>query len=141
MNTQHIRPLWIGFVLCVLTPVLVFGVTFTFISPRVIIPFEQSMIVSLVGSLIVSLGIVLPYVLWLRRKNRLNAFRVSLAGAIAGGVVLGAFAFEAAYSAHLIFPEIQVLIKSTIVGAIIGLLAALVLCFGSAIPFSNKENA
>ena len=140
MNTQHNRPLWIGFAFCVLTPVLIFGVTAFYISPRVIVPVEQFIIVSLSGSLIASLGIILPYVLWLRGKKRLNAFRVCTAGAIAGGVVLGALTLAGAYSPLLISKVIQAATKSAIIGAIIGLLATLLLCFGAGISFNKKEN-
>ncbi len=140
MNTQHIRPLWIGFALCVLTPVLIVGVTVFHFPPRVIVPFEQVVIVSLLGSLIASLGIVLPYVLWLRGRKRLNAFRVCIAGAVAGGVVLGAFKFQGAYWPNVILSSaIQATIKSAIGGAIIGLFAALLLCCGSGISFNNTE--
>lgn len=126
MNIQHIRPLWIGFGLCILTPVLIVGVIAFHFPPRMIIPFEQIIIVSLSGSLIASLGIVLPYVLWLRGKKRLNAFRVCIASAIVGGLFLGA---------------LSAAIKSAIAGVIIGLLAGLFLCIGSGISFNNKENA
>lgn len=124
MNIQHIRPLWIGFALCVLTPVLIVGVTAFHFPPRVIVPFEHIIIVSFLYSLIASLGIVLPYALWLRSKKRLNAFRVCIAGAIVGGVILGALVTT---------------IKSAIVGVIIGLLATLLFCFGSGISFNNKD--
>ncbi len=86
-----------------------------------------------------SLGIVLPYVLWLRGKKRLNAFRVCIAGVLAGDVVLGVFMFQAVYWPNVIFSTaIQVAIKSAIGGATIGFFAALLLCFGSGISFNNK---
>ena len=141
MSAQHSRPLWIGILACIASPVLLLGIPSYFSADRVMIPPELVAMVALAGALFATLFVALPYVLWLRRKQKLSALRIYLAGAVAGAVVLGAFNFHMSY-----FPQIEdqgfalssalrSAIRTAIPGAIVGLLSAAALCLGAGIPF------
>jgi hypothetical protein len=146
---QHKRPLWIGLLACATTPPAVYCLIALLRLPFLIVSAQAGPIlgliflVGLIFSLAMTFSLGLLVVLFLRKIFRLNALLVCAAGAVAGAL----FAFlvsrvEEGSTAVILQVQppsmlnvmtLEMMEKS----ALVGLLAAVVLCFVSGIPIRS----
>ena len=140
-NDQHTRPLWVGMIACALCPTLVLEVLFQFSAEKnmMLIPDLLVIIVALPVSLIATLCVALPYSLWLKRRGKLNAIRLVIAGVLAGAAAYAAFSFYNAYypemndQIFMLKMALKTAIAATLLGAFLGFLSAVALCVGAVI--------
>lgn len=110
------------------------------------IPDLVIIIVALPISLITTLCLALPYTLWLRRRNNLNAIRLCITGALAGATVFAAYSFYSVYYPEMIDQKfmLETALKSaqagTLPGAILGFLSAVALCVGAGITIRSSRS-
>lgn len=143
-SAMHSRPLWVGLLAAMLCmPVVISALTALSAYSLMISP----MLVLIVGigiSGMVTLGIALPLVLWLRRHGHLNAIVLCASGTVAGGLSMGLFTYYHSYYPQMsdrVF-ALQVAknaaLGSVPLGAVYGFVSAIALCVGAGITLRSS---
>lgn len=145
--SQHSRPLWLGFLACILFVPVVMGIVASFSAYSLMIPPLLVVAAGLSISIVTTLLCAVPLVLWLRRRCKLNAILLCTFGAIGGALAMAIFIFY-----NTFFPEIRDrsfaiwsaargAVRSMPIGACYGLLSAAALCIGAGITIRPSGRA
>lgn len=134
---------------CALCPTLILEVLFQFSAEKnmMLIPDLAVIIFALPVSLIATFGVALPYTLWIKRRGKLNAIRLGVAGVLSGAVAFAAFSFYNAYwhemndHAFMLKMALKAAISATLPGAVLGFLSAVALSIGAGITFRSSGTA
>lgn len=143
---QHKRPLWVGMITCALCPILVLEVLFQFSAEKnmMLVPDVIVILFTVPVSLMATFGVALPYTLWLKRRGKLNAVRLGIAGAVAGAATYAAFSFYSVYypemndHAFMLETALTTALAATPPGAALGFFSAVALCLGAGIPITFR---
>lgn len=140
-RSQHKRPIWMGLLLATVAPSLPMLFTLFAIAPEEATLGEwlrAALVVLGVAvpvSLISTLALLLPYVLWLRGRNSLSGITVC-----SGAVIIGAIAF-ALLSWSISWGHAPPGLPQYLCGAGFGFVAGLGFCIGSGPVFAIRSRS
>ena len=149
-ETQHSRPLWIGFLASVLFAPTLFAGLVAMSEYNIMIP---PILVFLVGILISGSATLLgavPLVLLLRKRGKLNAVYVCALGGLVGAIAYGVYSFNDSYYPQMndkslaLWSAQQAALRALLPGCFLGLLSAIALCIGAGItirPSGRRSGA
>jgi hypothetical protein len=139
-DSQHARPLWLGFLAASLTPaacVVVYAVILEDFSVAITDLIKIYLLMSIFAfpvSAITLLIIALPLVLWLKRTKRLSAITISAGAILAGSLSLALVTWASVWNNPVPGP------KEFAIGALLGLVSGIVFSIAAGLTIRSSRH-